>query len=168
MAHHCEKTLKVNVPAEKVWQILEDYNNIEKFAMTIKSSASANDISAGLGAKRTCTFNDGSSLVEEIIEYQAGQGYKMDISNHSMPLKSMQSEMKVTAIDENSSEIYMSADFVVKGGPVGWVMGQLIMRPVMKGIFNKVMTGLAYHSATGEVISEKLPPNETLAKIILA
>ena len=74
MAHHCEKTLKVNVPAEKVWKVLDDYNNIEKFAMTIKSSASANEISSGLGAKRTCTFNDGSSLVEEIIEYQEGQG----------------------------------------------------------------------------------------------
>ena len=168
MAHHCEKTLKVNVPAEKIWQALEKYSSIEKFAMTIKSSASVNEISSGLGAKRSCTFNDGSSLVEEITEYQIGQGYKMDISNHSMPLKSMQSEMKVTAIDENSSEIYMSADFVVKGGPFGWMMGQLIMRPVMKAIFKKVMTGLAYHSVTGKVIGEKLPPNEELTKIIIA
>ncbi|RKF14494.1 SRPBCC family protein [Alginatibacterium sediminis] len=166
MAHHCEKTLKVNVPAEKVWQVLEDYSSIEMFAMTIKSSASANEISSGLGAKRTCTFNDGSSLVEEIIEYEEGQGYKMDISNHSMPLKSMQSEMKVTPIDENSSEIYMSADFVVKGGPLGWVMGQLIMQPVMKSIFKKVMTGLAYHSLTGEIIGEKLPSDEELSQII--
>ena len=92
----------------------------------------------------------------------------MDISNHSMPLKSMQAEMKVTVIDENSSEIYMSADFVVKGGPLGWVMGQLIMQPVMKSIFKKVMTGLAYHSLTGEIISEKLPTNEKLAQIIQA
>jgi len=168
MAHHCEKTLKVNVPAEKVWQVLEDYSSIENFAMTIKSSASVNDISSGLGAKRSCTFNDGSSLVEEIIEYHEGQGYKMDISNHSMPLKSMQSEMKVTAIDENTSEIYMSADFIVKGGPLGWVMGHLIMRPVMKSIFMKVMTGLAYHTVTGKIIDEKLPPKEELANIIIA
>ena len=168
MAHHCENTLKVNISAEKIWQVLEDYSGIEKFAMTIKSSASVNDISSGLGAKRSCTFNDGSSLVEEIIEYQIGQGYKMDISNHSMPLKSMQAEMKVTAIDENSSEIYMSADFVVKGGPLGWVMGQLLMRPVMKGIFKKVMTGLAYHSVTGKLIGKKLPANEALTNIIIA
>jgi len=167
MAHHCEKTLKVNIPAEKVWQALEDYSSIENFAMTIKSSASVNDINTGLGAKRSCTFNDGSSLVEEIIEYQAGQGYRMDISNHSMPLKSMQAEMKVAVIDENSCEIYMSADFVVKGGPLGWVMGQLIMRPVMKSIFKKVMTGLAYHCATGELVSDKLPPNEKMANIII-
>ncbi len=167
MAHHCEKTLKVNVSAEKIWQALEDYNSIEKFAMTIKSSASVNDINSGLGAKRSCTFNDGSSLVEEIIEYRSGQGYKMNISNHSMPLKSMQSEMKVTPINESSSEIYMSADFVVKGGPFGWVMGQLVMRPIMKVIFKKVMTGLAYHCETGEIVAGKLPPNEKLANIII-
>jgi len=168
MAHHIENTLKVNVPAEKVWQVLEDYSGIEKFAMTIKSSTSVNDISTGLGAKRKCTFNDGSSLVEEITDYQAGQGYSMNISEHSMPLKSMQAAMKVTAIDENNSEIYMSADFVVKGGPFGWLMGQLLMRPIMKGIFKKVMTGLAYHSSTGELVADKLPSDKQLAVITIS
>jgi hypothetical protein len=47
-------------------------------------------------------------------------------------------------------------------------MGQLIMQPVMKSIFKKVMTGLAYHSLTGELIDEKLPANEELAQIIHA
>lgn len=167
MAHHSENSIKVNIPADKVWQVLDDYSGIEKFAMTIKSSSSVNDIATGMGAKRKCTFNDGSSLVEEITDYQAGQGYSMDISEHSMPLKSMQATMKVTAIDENSSEIFMSADFVVKGGPFGWLMGQLLMRPVMKGIFKKVMTGLAYHSATGNIVAEKLPTREELTQIII-
>jgi len=167
MAHHTENTLKVNIPADKIWQVLDDYSSIDKFAMTIKSSSSVNDINTGLGAKRKCTFNDGSSLVEEITDYQAGQGYTMDISEHSMPLKSMQAVMKVTAIDENTSEITMSADFVVKGGPFGWILGQLLMRPVMRAIFKKVMTGLAYHSATGKIVTDKLPSNDELASIII-
>jgi len=168
MAHHTENTIKVNIPAEKIWQVLEDFSSVEKFALTIQSSPIINDIHTGLGAKRRCTFNDGSSLVEEIIEYQAGQGYKMALSDFSLPLKSMQAEMKVTAIDEHNSEIYMSADFVVKAGPLGWLMGQLIMRPVMKSVFKKLMTGLAYHSVTGNLITEKLPSDEVLAKIIHA
>ncbi|NQZ22969.1 MAG: SRPBCC family protein [Colwellia sp.] len=168
MAHHTENTIKVNAPAEKIWQILEDFSSVEKFATTIKSSPIVNDINSGLGAKRLCTFNDGSSLVEEIIEYQEGQGYKMVLSEYSLPLKSMHAEMKVTAIDENTSEIYMAANFVVKAGPLGWLMGQLIMRPVMKAVFKKLMTGLAYYCVTGKPVAEKLPSNEELAKIILA
>ena len=168
MAHHTEKTIKVNVPAAKIWQVLGDFSSVERFATTIKTSPIVNDISSGLGAKRLCTFNDGSSLVEEIIDFQEGQGFKMVLSEFSLPLKSMHAEMRVKEIDANSSEIYMSSDFVVKAGPLGWLMGYLIMRPVMKGVFKKLLSGLAYHCVTGKLVGEKLPPNEELAKIILS
>ncbi len=168
MAHHTEKTIKVNVPAAKIWQVLEDFSSVVRFATTIKASPIVNDINSGLGAKRLCTFNDGSSLVEEIIDFQEGQGYKMVLSEYSLPLKSMHAEMGVKGIDANSSEIYMSSDFVVKGGPLGWLMGYLVMQPMMKGVFKKLLSGLAYHCVTGKLVGEKLPPNEELAKIILS
>ena len=168
MAHHIENTLKVNVPAAKIWQVLEDFSSVEKFAAGIKSSPIVNQINSGMGARRLCTFNDGSSLVEEIIEFQEGQGYKMELSEFSLPLKSMHAQMGVKAIDEKHSEIYMSADFVVKGGPLGWLLGFLVMRPVMKGVFKKLMSGLAYHCVTGESVGEKQPSKEQLAKIILS
>lgn len=168
MAHHTEKTIKVNVPAAKIWQVLGDFSSVEKFATTIKTSPIVNDKSSGLGAKRKCTFNDGSSLVEEIIDFQEGEGYKMVLSEFSLPLKSMHAEMRVKEIDENSSELFMSSDFVVKAGSLGWLMGYLLMRPMMKGVFKKLLSGLAYHCVTGKRIGEKLPPNEELAKIMLS
>ncbi len=168
MAHHTEKTIKVNVPAAKIWQVLEDFSSVERFATTIKTSPIISDISSGLGAKRLCTFNDGSSLVEEIIEFQEGQGFKMVLSEFSLPLKSMYAEMSVKEIDANTSEIYMSSDFIVKAGPLGWLMGQFIMRPVMKGVFNKLLSGLAYHCVTGKRVGEKLPASEELASIIIS
>jgi len=79
----------------------------------------------------------------------------------------MHAEMRVKEVDANSSELYMSSDFVVKAGPLGWLMGFLVMRPMMKGVFKKLMSGLAYHTVTGKRIGEKLPPNEELAKIVL-
>ncbi len=167
MTHHIEQTIKVNVPAEKIWQVLGDFSSVEKFATTIKSSPIVNEISSGVGAKRLCTFNDGSSLVEEIIDFQAGQGYRMVLSEFSLPLKSMYAEMKVREIDKHSSELYMSSDFVVKAGPLGWLLGFLVMRPVMKGVFKKLMSGLAYHTVTGERIGEKIPANETMSKLII-
>ncbi len=150
MTHHIEKEIKVNVPAEIIWQVLEDFSSVDNFAATTKASPIVNDISSGLGAKRRCTFNDGSSLVEEIIDFQDRQGFTMALSEFSLPLKSMQAEMGVKAIDADSSEIYMSSVFIVKAGPLGWLMGYLIMRPMMKGIFKKLMSGLAYYCMTGK------------------
>jgi len=84
-----------------------------------------------------------------------------------MPLKSMQSQMRVKAIDAQTSEIFMSADFVVKGGPLGWVMGALLMRPMMKGVFTKLMTGLAYYCETGNVIEGKMPSKQALSHLTI-
>ncbi len=167
MSHHTEKAIKVNIPAAKIWQVLGDFSSVEKFATTIKTSPIVGDISSGVGAKRLCTFNDGSSLVEEIIDFQEGQGFKMVLSEFSLPLKSMHAEMRVKEIDANTSEIYMAADFVVKAGPLGWLLGHLIMRPVMKGVFKKLLSGLAYHSVTGKPVGEKLPANAELTKLML-
>lgn len=166
MAHHTENTIKANIPAAQVWEVLKDFSSLEKFATTITSSPIVSEVQSGVGAKRRCTFVDGSSLVEEIVEFNEGQGFKMVISEHALPLKSMEAEMRVTAIDEKSCEIYMSSDFVVKGGPLGWVMGQFVMRSIMKGVFKKVMSGLAYHSATGKLVGETLPPETELSQVI--
>lgn len=167
MAHHIKNSVKVNLSAAQIWQTMSDYASVEKFATTITSSPIIGDIQSGLGAKRRCTFKDGSSIVEEIIEYKEGQGYTMALSDHTMPLKSMQVTMSIKAIDANRSEIFMTSDFVVKGGPLGWLMGTLLMGPMMKGVFKKLMTGLAYHVETGELIGEKLPSNDQLGKLIL-
>ncbi|MBQ4848106.1 SRPBCC family protein [Pseudoalteromonas sp. MMG005] len=168
MTHHTEKSLKVNIPAHKVWQVLADFSGIEKFATTIKSSSIVGNKTSGLGAKRKCTFDNNSSLVEEVIDYQEGQGYRMVISDHSLPLESMYAEMKVKAIDENTSEIYMSADFVVKGGVFGKLVGHMLMRPMMKGVFTKVMSGLAYYTVTGERVDKTLPKKEVFSNIIIS
>jgi len=45
-------------------------------------------------------------------------------------------------------------------------MGYFLMRPVMKSTFKTLMTGLAYHAATGKCIEEKLPSKEILRESI--
>ena len=163
MAHHVENIMRVNVPTTKIWEVLRDFSSIERFAPTIKTSPIVNDKSSGLGAKRLNTFYNGSSLIEEIVDYQEGKGFKVELTEYSLPLKSLNAEMKVEEIDANASNIYMSMDYVVKGGPAGWLMGFVMMRPMMKGIIKKTLTGLAYNSATGKLVGSKLPSTADLS-----
>ena len=167
MAQHTENTIKVNVQASKIWEVLKDFGGVENFAVEITTSPIINNIKSGIGAKRKCTFTNGSSMVEEITEYKEGKGFKMDISEYSLPLNSMVSEIWVKEIDSKNSEIYMATDFVVKGGPLGWLMGALMMKPMMKGVFKNLMTGLAFYSVTGKRVDGKLPSKEELANILI-
>ena len=163
MAHHVEYKMRVNIPSKKVWEVLEDFSSVERFSDAVETSPLLDGKSSGLGTKRKCTFYDGSSIVEEIVDYEEGKSLKMEVSEYSMPLKSLHAVMKVEAVDAKTSDISMSMEYVVKGGPLGWIMGFFMMRPMMKGVIKKTLTGLAYHSATGKLLGNKLPSKEDLS-----
>lgn len=162
-----ERSMKFNIPASAIWTSLESFGGIEEYSPTIKDSYIVGDQKTGIGAKRRCTFTDGSSVVETIIEYDEGEGYRMELSEFSFPLKYMFADIHVKPIGEQSCEVTMSTDFLVKGGPLGWLMGFVLMRPIMKGAFGKVMSGLAYYSGTGNTVGEKLPNDDRLERLIL-
>ncbi len=165
MAQHVEQKMRVNVPASKIWEVLDDFSSIERFSPTVKKSPLLDGQPSGLGTKRLCEFHDGTSVVEEIIQYDKGEGFKVELTEYALPLKSLIAEMRVKKVDSNTSEISMGMDFVVKGGPIGWLMGFFMMRPMMKGVLKKVLTGLAYHSATGKTVGKELPMRESLLLI---
>ena len=100
------------------------------------------------------------------MEYEDGRSLKMVLSEHSMPLKMATAIMKVRPVDRETSELTMAMEFVVKGGPIGWLMGFFLMRPMMKGVFTKVLSGLAYHAATGERIGKELPEKAKLSSVL--
>lgn len=167
MTHHTKKTMTVKVPAAKIWNVLKDFGALEHYAMGIKTSAIVGDKTSGLGAKRLCTFHDGSSLVEEIVDYRDGAGYTMRLSDYSLPLKSMVAEINVKKIDENTSEVTMATEFVVKGGIFGRLLGAFLMKPIMKGAFAKTISGLAYYTATGQPVGKELPSKKALEPILV-
>ncbi len=96
MTHHAETTIRVKAAAETVWETLQDFSSIERFSSKVDTSPVVGAKSGGLGAQRKCTFYDKSTVVEEIVEYEEGKGFRIELSGYSMPLKSLQATMEVT------------------------------------------------------------------------
>jgi carbon monoxide dehydrogenase subunit G len=166
MAHHVESTVRVNAPAEKVWETLRDFSSVERFSSKVESSPIVGEVPAGLGTKRVCTFYDKSTVLEEIVGYQEGESLDIELSEFSMPLESMRAQMRVTPVDDATSDVSFAIDFVVKYGPIGWLMGTMMMQPMMKGITRDVMRGLAFHVVTGDTIGSEMPSADALAAAV--
>lgn len=167
MTQHINEEMRVNLPAGKVWAVLDDFGGIERYAPTIKRSPILTEKATGLGAKRRCEFYSGGSLREEIVDYRDGQSMTLELSEHGMPVKSMVSTIKVARVDAETSDVSMSLDYVMKGGPLGSILGSLLLRPMMKGAFKKVMTGWVYHAATGTAVDDKIPQIQDLSLVIV-
>ena len=168
MAQHVENTSRFNVPAKKVWEALNDFSAVEKFSIAIESSPLTNGQNSGIGAKRSCNFYDGTKIVEEIIELKEGESLTVVLTDHTMPLKSAIATMKVVPVDATTSDITIAMDYVVKGGPLGWLLGFFMMAPFMKSVFKKTSQGLAYYSATGKSVGNELPSKQALSLVVPA
>ena len=167
MTQVLEQKMTVNVPASKVWAVLDDFGSIEKFSPTVKHSPVKGAKSSGLGAERTCHFEDGTCAVEKIVGYNQGESLTVELTEHPMPFKQFFAEMKVVPVDSNSSVISMAMKFTPKFGPLGWLMANLVMKPMMSRVLKRILKGLAYHAATGLNVGKDLPTSDKLDGLVL-
>jgi len=163
MAHHITHTIRVDASASQIWEVLGDFSSIERTSHAVESSPILTDIKQGVGTKRKCNFYDKKSVIEEIVRYEEGHSFSIVLSEFSMPMKSIEAEFSVEKITENSCDITMSMDFVVKGGLLGWVMGALLLKPVLKKkVLKNELIGLAYHTISGKLVGQTMPASDAL------
>jgi hypothetical protein len=168
MEHHVETKLRINASSENVWEILDDFGGVERFSIGVEKSSIVGGKNSGLGAIRHCIFYDKTSVHEEIMEYEEKKRFKVILTDFSMPMKAMYAGFSVEKVTETTCEVSMYMDFVVKFGPLGALMGAVIMRPMMRGVQKKMLSGLAYHAFTGENIGSELPSNKELSQALVS
>jgi carbon monoxide dehydrogenase subunit G len=141
---HNERTLEIDAPPEAVWAVLARFMHIDEFAPAITSVDALTEGEDGVGSKRRAHFDNGSSLVEEVTDWQANRSYRVRLSEMSaMPLREAHAELSVEPLDAARSRVTWGFDYRVKYGPFGWLLGQTVMRRMMGGVLDGNLTGLA-------------------------
>ncbi|GAB4194880.1 MAG: hypothetical protein Tsb002_26800 [Wenzhouxiangellaceae bacterium] len=153
--HEVTVTRTMQNNAQAVWKVLDDFGNIYRYNPAVESSNLIGNKATGVGAMRECHFYDGTSLKETITEYHPGQGYGFRLSDFSLPLKEASTQLRVEPINNEQSKLTITLKFIPKFGPLGWVMANLMMKPML----NKALTGLAKglddHIDTGRIVGKK-------------
>jgi len=152
--HQTSVTIEVSAPASKVWEALADFQNVYHFHPRVATVDQLSEPDRGLGAVRRCNFHDGTSVVERITRWEEGASLEVALSDFSMPLKTARGALSVRSTGEQSSAVTFTMYYTVKYGPLGWVMGALMMQPMMKGMFRQVLDGLEHYVLTGETAGE--------------
>lgn len=140
---HSERNLTIDAAPDTVWAVLSQYMHIDEFAPQITSVVALTDGEVGLGSKRRNHFANGTSVVEEVIAWKPGCGYTVKLSDMAaMPLHEASSEIRITPIG-GQSKVTWTFDYRVKYGPIGWLMGQTMMKMMMGKIIDANLQGLS-------------------------
>lgn len=145
----------MNVTAERVWEVIADYPNVHHYHPLVDNVDLRSSTERGVGASRVCNFYDNTSVAEEVTDWQEGKSFTVELSEFSLPVKSATATMNVEATGANRSEVAIAMELTPKfGALVGWLMGTVVMRPLMRKTFKQVLAGLEHHAATGELVGK--------------
>ncbi|MDA7657134.1 SRPBCC family protein [Verrucomicrobia bacterium] len=141
---HYERTLDISATPDAIWAIIGRFMHIDEFAPLVKSVNALTDGENGIGAKRRCNFDDGSSVVEEVTDWQANRGYQVRLSEMTtMPLHEAYAGISIEPLSNGRSRVKWGMDYRVKYGPFGWLLGHTMMKMMMRKVLDGNLNSLA-------------------------
>ncbi len=98
---HFERSLNIKATPQELWAVIGRFMHIDEFAPLIKSVDALTNGEDGVGSKRRCNFDDGSSVVEEVTEWEACRKYRVRLFEMStMPLNEMYAEISLDSLTD--------------------------------------------------------------------
>ncbi|WP_214652608.1 SRPBCC family protein [Ruegeria lacuscaerulensis] len=148
---HFERSLEIDASPEAVWAVLGRFMNIDEFAPQVKSVDALTDGQNGVGSKRRCHFENGTSLIEEVTDWQTNRGYRVRLSEmQAMPLTEAYAAITIETLANSQSRVIWSMDYRMKYGPLGWLMGQTLLKAAMGRVLDDNLKALAKKVQPGQ------------------
>ncbi|MEM7746734.1 MAG: SRPBCC family protein [Pseudomonadota bacterium] len=151
---HAEMTKRVNASAEDVWTAFNDWGGIWRFQPWVVRSPLLSQNNEGVGAKRRCEFVDKTSIVETVTKIDEGRAVHLSLSEAPKPMKGGTSVIRLSPVG-NSTNVTVEMDIEIGMGPLGAIMGNLMMKPMMKKRVSLMLESLEHHLKTGGKIDSK-------------
>lgn len=107
-----EQSVVINAPAENVWTRIRNFNDLGAWHPAVKSTAITSGENNKIGAMRLLTLQDGGTIQEKLLGYDAGKkSFTYSITEGVLPVSSYVSSVIVVSEDANHSKVVWRGDF---------------------------------------------------------
>ncbi|MDJ0754631.1 MAG: SRPBCC family protein [Ardenticatenaceae bacterium] len=163
-------TVIINSSVEKVWSVLADFPSVMNYNPSIiKSFGHTDKPNTGSGAERTCEFDPHGkrTALERITRFEDGSSYDFEIygGTQTPPVDNFKGTVQVHRLGENRTKVESIINYDLKRDPINWLIGQTVVRRIMKNVAGKGLFGLKAHIETGTMIADANVLKQTLASI---
>lgn len=140
------------VSPEQVWGLVADLRTVRAYNPAVASVDILTDSPTGLGAQRRCHFHDGTDVREEVVANEPGARLRLVLSEYSLPMKALESELWLAPTADGGTEVTFSIHYEMKMGIIGRALGATAVRSKLIKTTELVLAGLAHHLQTGETV----------------
>ncbi|MFT7680286.1 MAG: hypothetical protein ACI8QC_004292 [Planctomycetota bacterium] len=152
-------TRAMGVPVDATWAALEDFGGVHRYSAGVeRSPINAGTPASGVGAERVCHMYDGGFIEERVTSSVKNKRMEILIVTSSMPLKRANAAFDVVSTADGGTDVTMTMTYVMKFGPLGWLMDKLMVKRAMTRSLNGLLAALGHHLTTGEPIGKGWKP----------
>jgi len=120
--------VEIDAPKEKVWDILEDFDNLS-WSNTVDDAHYLNKKRSEIGMARHCNLSDGGYIVEEITKWDQGNGFTYALTEASDPLDTKSYAIWALRAGKNGkSYVKFEVHYDLKYGIIGDAMNGLFAK----------------------------------------
>ena len=151
-----ESSRTLNHGVEALWSVLSDFENVADWNPTLQSAHLLGTQKRGVGASRQCTLNDGKNHVEErVIRWEEGRLLEIEIVDGTLPFRKASVLVELESESPKRTRVHMTTSFEPKGGALGSVAAEIVLKPMLRRLFGRLFDGL-------EAQLERSPDGEAL------
>lgn len=149
--HEVDVTRPLEHDADAVWAVFDNFPDIATCHPVVATSESVNGQRTGVGARRRCTMQDGATVIEEIVAYDAAaRTLSIRVVDHGpYPMSHMEVDVSVSPTDTGCTVSFHS-EFEPRYGPVGWLMAKTLMRGQFSKVLGQLVDGVDAHLRKGQ------------------
>lgn len=134
----------IDASTDAIWAELSRYMHIDEICEGITHVDALSVGDNGVGSKRRNHFAGGNgSMVEEVTEWTVNRGYKLRMREMtSFPAKEATAFITLEPVG-SKTRVTWGMDYRMKFGPLGWLMGQTMLKRMMGKVIDSNLQGLA-------------------------
>ena len=162
------RTVWIDAPRQKVWDVLADFGNVYLTSPNIKKSYLTSEQETGVGTTRHCDLNMmGAQLEERIVGWEEGQSLKINIYEwKNMPIiKSMDAEFTLSD-ERDGTRLQATMDYQLGMGPLGAMMDAMMMKSQNSKGWAEFLAGIKHYAETGQPVDGSVKLDTSLVMAV--
>lgn len=136
-----QNEITVQAPIEKIWEVLSNVEELEKYDPTVKNSTATSSVRSGAGASRKVNMRDGKNWFEEkCILWKPGEALAYELTACSFPIRGLKYSYSFKQ-NGNGVKVKQVLEYRVKFGWFGKFLDVIMIRKQTDSGVKKFFSG---------------------------
>lgn len=160
--HGFNAIVNINAPKDKVWEVLEDFNDVYLWAPGVSKSHALGNKRQEVGAARYCKLEEFGEIDEVITEWNQGEGFTYTVSALG-PLNNAVSRWTLTQVDDNTTQLEVEFAYDIRFSLFGKMMHALVMQKKLHTSLPQTLEDFKRHMESRKVNGSYRKEQQTTA-----